>query len=181
MLTGDLYMANGPELTGERHHTEHMLARYSAIPPENMAERTALLRELLGAIGEGTVIQPPFNCDYGYNIRIGRAGFINYRCILLDCAAIDIGDNFQMAPMAQLYTAWHPIDPDERRTGLEAASPIRIGNDVWIGGGATVLPGVTIGDAVVVGAGAVVSRDVPPRVVVAGNPARVVRKLDRAS
>lgn len=178
MLAGDLYMANGPELTGERHHAERLLARYNSLHSENMTDRRAILKDLLGAIGKGTVIQSPFTCDYGEHIRIGHSGFINYHCTLLDCAAIDIGDNFQMAPMAQLYTAWHPIDPDERRTGLEAASPIRIGDDVWVGGGAIVLPGVTIGDAAVIGAGAVVSRDVPSRVVVAGNPARIVRRLE---
>ena len=139
--------------------------------------RTALLRELLGALGDGADVQPRFNCDYGYNIRLGRNCFINYNCVFLDCAPIEIGDELQMAPAVQLYTAYHPLDRATRAAGLEYAKPIRIGSGVWIGGGAIVLPGVTIGDGAVTGAGSVITRDVPPNTLALGNPARIVRAL----
>jgi len=177
MLAGELYYGFDPDLTAERQRAQRRLAEYNATPGDDQPLRTKLLRALLGHAGEGLVIQPTFTCDYGTNIHIGRNGFINYHCVFLDCAAIEIGDNLQMAPMAQLYTALHPLDPDERRSGLESARPIRIGHDVWVGGGAIILPGVTIGDGAVIGAGSVVNRDVPPRTVVAGNPARAVRAL----
>jgi maltose O-acetyltransferase len=117
-------------------------------------------------------VKPHFACDYGFNIRAGRNLFVNYGCVFLDCAPIDIGDDVQIAPAVQLYTATHPLDPDVRRSGLEAARPIRIGDNVWIGGGAIVLPGVTIGDDVVIGAGSVVTRNVPAGAMAVGNPAR---------
>jgi maltose O-acetyltransferase len=154
-----------------------MLARYNAISDGDPDLLVSLLREFMGAVGEGTVVMPSFTCDYGYNIRLGRNVFINYQCVFLDCALIEIGNHVQIGPAVQLYTAIHPLDPAVRRSGLESARPIRLGNDVWIGGGAVVLPGVTIGDRGVVGAGAVVVRDVPPDTVVVGNPARVVRTL----
>ena len=177
MLAGEFYRASDLQLVAERLRARAVLARYNRSLPEDAEGRASLLRNLLGAWGEDTAIEAGFACDYGYNIRIGAHGFINYNCVFLDCAPIVIGDYLQMGPAVQLYTASHPIDPDERRTGLEAAQPIRIGNDVWIGGGAIVLPGVTIGDAAVIGAGSVVTRDVPPRSVVAGNPARLRRTL----
>ena len=143
-----------------------------------------LLPERFGGVGENgadTVIRPPFACDYGANIRLGRNGFVNFNCVFLDCAPIEIGDDLQMGPAVQLYTAEHPLDAATRRSGLESARPIRIGNDVWIGGGVIILAGVTIGDGVVVGAGSVVTRDVPAARIVAGNPARIVRSLDAAA
>jgi len=161
----------------ERRRAQILLADYNSLQPDYEGRASGLLRELLGATGDSTVIQPRFACDYGYNIRIGARGFVNYNCVFLDCAPIVIGDHLQMGPAVQLYTASHPIDPDERRSGLEAAQPIRIGNDVWIGGGSIVLPGVSIGDGAVIGAGSVVTRDVAPRCIVAGNPARVRRAL----
>jgi maltose O-acetyltransferase len=177
MLAGDLYHAGDQELLAERRHAQQVLARYNATPDDDHQFRTALLRDFLSAIGEGTVVLPSFACDYGYNIRLGRNVFINYHCIFLDCAPIDIGDDVQIGPAVQLYTAAHPLDASVRRSGLESASPIRIGRDVWIGGGAVVLPGVTIGDRSVVGAGSVVASDVPPGTVVVGNPARIVRTM----
>ncbi|HZT88649.1 MAG TPA: sugar O-acetyltransferase [Stellaceae bacterium] len=174
MLDGELYNAFDPELLAERERAAALCARYNG-----GGDRTAILRELLGAIGEGSAILPAFACDYGYNIRIGRGGFINYNCVFLDCAAIEIGDRVLIAPAVQLYTATHPLDAETRRDNLEYALPIRIGDDVWIGGGAIVLPDVEIGDRAVIGAGAVVTRDVAPDTVVAGNPARVIRRLPR--
>lgn len=177
MLAGELYNSTGPELAGERHAAQRLLARYNATDPGDAAGRLELLRQLLGAVGEGVDIQPRFHCDYGYNIRLGRNCFINYNCVFLDCAEIAIGDDLQMAPAVQLYTAYHPLDRATRVAGWEGAKPIRIGSGVWIGGGAIVLPGVSIGDGAVIGAGSVVTRDVPSDSVAIGNPARVVRAL----
>jgi len=177
MLAGELYFANDPELTAERHRAQHLLAPFNGTDAGDPSVRTALLRELLGALGDGADVQPRFNCDYGYNIRLGRNCFINYNCVFLDCAPIEIGDELQMAPAVQLYTAYHPLDRGTRAAGLEYAKPIRIGSGVWIGGGAIVLPGVTVGDGAVIGAGSVVTRDVPPNTLALGNPARIVRAL----
>jgi len=175
MLAGELYLAGDQELCAERRHARQVLARYNEVQDDGQDLRMALLRDFLNAVGEGTVVLPTFTCDYGYNISLGRNVFINYHCIFLDCAPIAIGDDVQIGPAVQLYTAQHPIDPDIRRSGLESASPIGIGHDVWIGGGAVVLPGITIGARSVVGAGSVVVHDVPPGTVVAGNPARIVK------
>lgn len=177
MLAGELYRSSAAELTVDRRRARVMLARYNAISDGEPELLLSLLRDFMGAVGEGTVIMPTFTCDYGYNISLGRNVFINYHCIFLDCAPIEVGDDVQIGPAVQLYTAQHPLDADLRRSGLESARPIRIGNDVWIGGGAVVLPGVTIGERSIVGAGSVVVHSVPPDSVVVGNPARIVRTL----
>jgi maltose O-acetyltransferase len=177
MLTGELYYSADAELVADRRHMQEILARYNAIAGGDQQTLNARLREFMGTVGEATVIMPLFTCDYGYNIHLGRNVFINYHCIFLDCARIDIGNDVQIGPAVQLYTAEHPLDPVVRRSYRESARPIRIGHDAWIGGAAVLLPGVTIGDRSVVGAGTVVVRDVPPDTVVVGNPARVVRKL----
>lgn len=177
MLAGELYRSSVEELTVDRRRAQGMLARYNAISDGDSDLLLSLLRDFMGAVGEGTVIMPRFTCDYGYNISLGRNVFINYHCIFLDCAPIIIGNDVQVGPAVQLYTAQHPLEADVRRSGLESARPIRVGNDVWIGGGTVVLPGVTIGDRSVIGAGSVVVRDVPPDCVVVGNPARIARTL----
>ncbi len=177
MLAGELYRSADRELLAERLQAQQVLVRYNVMPHDDQTLRTALLRNFLQTVGENTMILSPFACDYGYNIRLGRNVFINYHCNFLDCALIDIGDDVQIGPAVQLYTAMHPLDAGVRRSGLESASSIRIGHDVWIGGGAVVLPGVTIGDRSVVGAGSVVVRSVPPDSLVVGNPARIVRTL----
>jgi maltose O-acetyltransferase len=172
MLAGDLYRAADPELVADQVRAQRILVAYNATGPDDSALRTALLGDLLGAVDAGVVIRPPFFCDYGYNIRPGKNLFVNYDCVFLDCAPIDIGDDVQIGPAVQLYTATHPLDAEVRRSGLELAKPIRIGSNVWIGGAAVILPGVTIGDDAVIGAGSVVTRDVPKGVTVVGNPAR---------
>ncbi|WP_142847804.1 sugar O-acetyltransferase [Telmatospirillum sp. J64-1] len=174
MLDGDLYNAAAPELVAGRSRADRLMAAFNAAPEDRREE---ILRELLGSVGENTVIRPDFRCDYGENIKIGRNVFINFNCVFLDCAAIEIGDFTQIAPAVQFYTATHPLDPGLRRDGQEYALPIRVGTNVWIGGGAIILPGVTIGDDSVIAAGSVVTKDVPPRSVVVGNPARVVREV----
>jgi maltose O-acetyltransferase len=178
MLAGELYRSADPELVEDVQRAQRLLREYNAIPFGDTGTAMALLRRLLGSVGDGTVIRPFFACDYGYNIRLGINAFINFNCVFLDCAPIEIGDNLQMGPAVQMYTAAHPLEADVRRSGLEYARPIRIGHDAWIGGGAIILPGVTIGDGSVVGAGSVVVHDVPPASVVVGNPARIVRTLE---
>jgi maltose O-acetyltransferase len=178
MLAGELYRSADPELIADIQRAQRLLTQYNAISGDETVAATALLSRLLGSVGDGTVIRPFLSCDYGYNIRLGRNAFINYNCVFLDCAAIEIGDNLQMGPAVQVYTAAHPLEADVRRSGLEYARPIRIGHDVWIGGGAIILPGVNIGDSSVIGAGSIVVRDVPSASVVVGNPARIIRTLD---
>ncbi len=178
MLVGERYRSADPELAADRQRTQRLLIRYNTTSGEAMSSRTVLLRELLGEVGDGSVIMPIFACDYRYNIRLGRNAFINYNCVFLDCAPIEIGNDSQMGPAVQLYTADHPRELEVRRSGLEYACPIRIGHDVWIGGGAIILPGVTIGDGSVIGAGSVVTHDVPAAKVVVDNPARIIRALD---
>jgi len=177
MLAGGLYRSADPELIAARERAARLLLRYNRTDPADHPGRAALLGELLGAGSDDATIMPMFACDYGANIRLGKRAFINYNCVFLDCAPIEIGDDLQMAPAVQLYTALHPLDAETRRSGLESARPIRIGNDVWIGGGAIVLPGVTIGDRGVIAAGAVVTRDVAADTLVAGSPARPLRRL----
>lgn len=180
MLAGQMYRGTDPELVREQVRAQHLVERFHAAPPDDPAARTAILRELLGALGENVTIRPRFACDYGANIRIGDRTFINFDCVFLDCAVIEIGADVQIAPGVHLYTAQHPIDPDTRRDGLEYALPIRIEDNVWLGGRVVVCPGVTIGRDTVVGAGSVVVRDLPPGVVAAGSPARPIRDVTSA-
>ena len=173
MLAGELYHASDPELQADRDVAGARLVRYNAALGVPDAERRALLVELLAEAGEGAVIRPPFHCDYGYNIRIGPDVFFNFNCVVLDVVAVTVGARTQIGPAVQIYTADHPRDPLVRRTGVEFGRPIHIGDDVWIGGGAIILPGVTIGDRAIIGAGSVVTRDVPAGLIARGNPARI--------
>ena len=170
MLAGELYNAGDPELQSEQRATADWVARCNAMP-EGVA-RDAVLRGRLAELGQGAVIRPPFHCDYGFNIRIGPRAFLNFNCVILDVVAVEIGARTLIGPAVQIYAADHPRDAATRRAGLEFGRPVRIGTDVWIGGGAIILPGVTIGDGAVVGAGSVVTRDVAPGAIVKGNPAR---------
>jgi maltose O-acetyltransferase len=179
MLRGELYLFDSPELEADFARAQGLLERYNATRHAEAELRERLLRELLGSVGEGVVVRPEFRCDYGYNIHIGASTFVNYDCIMLDVAPIRIGAACQLATRVQLLTPSHPIDPEPRRSGWEAAEPITIGDNVWLGGGAIVCPGVTIGDDTVVGAGAVVTRDLPAGVVAVGVPARVLREIGR--
>lgn len=177
MLAGDLYIADDPELAAEAQRAADLMHRFNNSDPADPEARRALLRELLGSIGEDTEIRPPFYCDYGYQTHIGARTFINFGAVLLDVGRITIGEDVQFGPNVQLLTPTHPVDPAVRRSKYEAAEPITIGDNVWLGGGAIILPGVTIGENTVVGAGAVVTRDLPANVVAVGNPARVIREL----
>lgn len=179
MLAGDLYLADDPKIQAEFHRAQALCEKYNATPIENTESRRVLLEELLGSIGNGTEIRAPLRVDYGARIHIGARTFANFGLVALDVAEIHIGDDVQIGPNVQLLTPTHPVDIDLRRDKWEAGEPITIGDNVWLGGGAIVLPGVTIGENTVVGAGAVVTRDLPANVVAVGNPARVVRNLDQ--
>lgn len=180
MLAGDLYLAGGEELGELSRAALERMAAYNATTVRQVQDRRRLLGELLGWVGEGTEIRPPLYVDYGVHITVGAETFINFGLVALDVATISIGDDVQMGPNVQLLTPTHPIEPELRREKWEAAKPIVIGNNVWLGGGVIVLGGVTIGENTVVGAGAIVTRDLPPNVVAVGNPARVIRVLDEA-
>jgi maltose O-acetyltransferase len=178
MLCGALYRPDDPDLIAGRAACQRVLDAVNATRSDDDARRHQLLSELLGSLGQGSTILPRLQCDYGIYITIGAGSFINYDTILLDCAPISIGDHVSIGPRAQLLTALHPVDDrDARRQGWESASPIVIGDNVWLGGGVIVCPGVTIGDDAVIGAGSVVTRDVPASVLAVGNPCRVVREL----
>lgn len=177
MLAGDLYDWKDPELLAIRNHARNLLLRYNTLlAEERMAERTAILGDLLGSVGAGANIQPPFFCDYGRFTRLGHGVFINFNCVFLDCNWITIGDETLLAPGVMLLGATHPTDAATRAKGPEYSRPITIGRRAWLGAGVIVLPGVTIGDDTTVGAGSVVTRDLPAGVVAAGNPCRVLRE-----
>jgi maltose O-acetyltransferase len=177
MLRGELYIAGDPEVAADFARAQELVERYNRTLHREHVERDAILRELIGDLGEDVQIRPPFFCEYGTRVSIGAGTFVNYDCLMLDVAPITIGSACQLATRVQLLTATHPIDPEPRRIGWESAEPIVVGDNVWLGGGVIVCPGVTIGDDTVVGAGAVVTRDLPSGVVAAGVPARVIREI----
>ena len=170
MLAGELYDPADPELRKAAQRAKRLLRRF------NDGDVDAL-RELLGSVGEDVHVVPPFYCDYGEHISIGDRTFLNSGCVVLDCNRVTIGADVMFGPYVQVYAATHPIDPELRASGRELGLPVEIGDKVWIGGGAIVGPAVTVGEGSTIGAGTVVMRDVPPRTVVAGNPARVIREL----
>ncbi len=172
MLAGELYYAKGEELTADRQRAQQLQDAYNAGYRENDPDSLARLRELLGSVGNSSVVRAPFYCDYGYNIHIGDHCWVNFGCVFLDVGRITIGNGTLLGPGVHLYAATHPLDPDVRRQELETAAPITIGNNVWIGGGARILPHVTIGDDAIIGAGSVVTKDVPAGARVAGVPAK---------
>ena len=178
MLAGDPYICDDPDLAAEGMRARVLCQRIGELSPEARLERHVLFVELLGSIGEHTEIRAPFFCDYGYQTHVGARTFVNFGLVCLDVARVTIGDDVQIGPNVQLLTPTHPVEPGPRRDKWEAAEPITIGDNVWLGGGVIVCPGVTIGENTVVGAGAVVTRDLPANVVAVGNPARVVRTLE---
>ena len=171
MLAGEPYIADDPELTADYRRALRLCRQY------NESEDRAVLAELLAVLGDDVDVRPPFRIEYGYQTRIGSRTFVNHDAVFLDVARITVGDDVQMGPHVQLLTATHPIDPELRRARWEGGEPITIGDNVWLGGGVIVCPGVTIGENTVVGAGAVVPEDLPPNVVAVGNPARVVKQV----
>jgi maltose O-acetyltransferase len=178
MVAGDLYLTDDPRLVQESRRAEALTKEYNESSPFDPARRMRILGDLLGSIGEEAEIRPPFYCDYGFHIHIGARTFVNFGLFALDVAEIRIGDDVQIGPSVQLLTPTHPLEPEPRRAKWEAAKPIAIGDNAWLGGGVVVCPGVTIGQDTVVGAGAVVTGDLPPGVLAVGNPARVVRPVE---
>lgn len=178
MLAGDLYLAGDPELSALMFRAAELMEAFNTAPASDPLRRREVLTQLLGGLGESTEIRPPLRVDYGCHLRIGARSFANFGLVALDVAPISIGDDVQIGTNVQLLTPTHPTDAALRRDKWEAAQPIVIGDNVWLGSGAIVLAGVTIGDNTVVGAGAVVTRDLPANVVAVGNPARVVRSIE---
>jgi maltose O-acetyltransferase len=176
LLAGQLYDPLDPVLCAERVKARELCLRLNQSPESDTALRRQLLDDLLGYASD-VWLQPPFYCDYGTNIRLGRKVFFNFNCVVLDVTTVTIGNHTLFGPAVQIYTATHPMDAAERRAGLEFAKPIVIGDDVWVGGGAVICPGVTIGDRSIIGAGSVVTRDIPADVIAAGNPCRVIRPI----
>ena len=177
MLAGELYLANDFELAADSKRASGLLRKYNSTTVEEAELRLQILKELFGKVAAKIQIIPPFHCDYGSNIYVGNEFYMNYGCVILDCNTVHIGDNVKCAPYVQIYTAHHPTDPQIRQTKKELASPINIGNNVWIGGGAIVCPGVSIGDNTTIGAGSVVVKDIPANVIAVGNPCKVIRSV----
>ena len=177
MLAGELYDAGDPGLAQARARARRLTGFFNRSNEGEDDLRASLLRELLGSMGTNVLIEPSFSCDYGSTIHIGNDVAINFNCVILDSTTVRIGDHVLFGPSVQIYTAHHPVSPVDRLRGLELASPVTIGENVWIGGGAIVCPGVTIGAGTTIGAGSVVVRDIPAGVLAVGNPCRVVRRV----
>lgn len=177
MLSGLPYKAWLDGLKEERALCKRKVYELNTLAPENRKQIPDLLKGLFGKTGEILSLEPPFHCDYGWNIEVGENFFANYGLTILDVGKVTIGDNAQIAPNVSIYTAGHPIHPDSRNSGYEYGIPVTIGNNVWIGGNVVILPGVTIGDNVVIGAGSVVTKDIPNNMIAVGNPARIIREI----
>ena len=180
MLSGQLYNPNDRTLVEERHKARILFQKINSLSDDQKKERKKLFYELLTNANKGLWIEPPFYCDYGYNIKTGKNVFMNFNCCILDVMEVKIGNNVLFGPNVQIYTATHPIDAKTRNSWLEFAKPVSIGNDVWIGGGAIICPGVTIGNGAIIGAGAVVTKNIPNDVIAVGNPARIKKKIDNS-
>lgn len=177
MLAGRPYQAHDPELETDRLRARLLSHQYNHLVPGNAAQQQEILTKLLGTTGKRFVIEPPFRCDYGYNIHLGENFYANFNLVILDCARVTIGDNALIGPDVGIYTAGHPVHPELRSQGYEFGFPVKIGDSVWIGGHVVINPGVNIGDHVVIGSGSVVTKDIPPGVIAIGNPCKVLREI----
>lgn len=175
---GEIYNPNyDEELRREIVKAQDLCFEYNNLRPSKLEEREALIRKIIGKVGRNCLIEQPFMCDYGYNIEVGDNFYANHNLIVLDAAKVTIGDNVFIAPNCSIYTAYHPTEVEERNKGLEYASPVKIGDNVWIGGNVIIFPGVTIGDNCTIGAGSIVTKDIPTNSIAYGNPCRVARTL----
>ncbi len=177
MLSGEIYDAADELLIKERNLCKDLCFEYNHLRPSEMDDRKDVIKKLFGRTKENFHIEQPFYCDYGYNIEIGENFYTNVNVVILDCAKVTFGDHVFIAPNCGFYTAGHPFDVEQRNSGLEYAYPITVGNNVWIGAGCSILPGVTIGDNSVIGAGSVVTKDIPSNVLAVGNPCKVIREI----
>jgi maltose O-acetyltransferase len=180
MLAGELYDPLDEQLVEERIRARKFLKALIDTSPDNEKLIKETIKALMPNSGDGLYVQPPFYCDYGYNIETGKNVFFNFNCVVLDVMQVRIGDQCLFGPNVQIYTAMHPMNFEERAKGLEFAKPVMIGNDVWIGGSVVICPGVTIGDRSIIGAGSVVTKDIPSDVFAAGNPCKVIRTVNEA-
>ena len=179
MLAGELYNGSDPELVAKRQRARRLCQELAALAPDaSESEWAAVLRQLFGAATDAYVT-PPFFCDYGSNIELGRNVYFNFNCVILDVVRVKVGNNVLFGPSVQVYTASHPMSARPRSAGVEFGKPVAIGNDVWLGGGAIVCAGVDIGDGTVIGAGSVVIGNIPAGVFAAGNPCRVIREIEQ--
>jgi len=178
MLNSERYNPADSELVGERQNARRLTRLYNQTLETEDSKRKEILKELLGSTGENFYIEPTFRCDYGYNIHVGENFYANFDCVILDVCEVRIGDNCLIGPGVHIYTASHPIDPQERISWVEFGKPVQIGDNVWIGGRAVINPGVKVGNNVVIASGSIVTKDLPDNVVVAGNPAKVIKQIE---
>ena len=178
MLAGEAFKTGDAELMTDKKNARILAEKYNHSSEDDLETRKALLKELFGRCGDKIMIKPPFHCDYGYQIFVGENFFANFDCVFLDAAPIEIGDNCMIGPKTCIYAISHPLNPEERQKGIGLPEKVVIGDNVWIGGGVTILPGVHLGDNVIVGAGSVVTKSFPSNVMIAGNPAKIIKKLD---
>lgn len=179
MIDGEMYDPLDQQLVEDRTRTRLLIKAFNETREDDTTERSRILRELLPNAAQDLWLQPPFYCDYGYNMKVGERVFFNFNCIVLDVAPVTIGSRTMFGPNVQVYTATHPLDHIERSSGREYAKPIVIGEDVWVGGSAIICPGITIGNRCVIGAGSVVTKDIPDDVFAAGNPCKVIRQIEQ--
>ncbi|WP_279222051.1 sugar O-acetyltransferase [Clostridium rectalis] len=179
MICGEYYSANNQELIHARNRARRLIKKFNNTLPEEEEVRNKIIKELFKSTGEKFYIEPPFRCDYGMNIKWGENSYANFDCVILDCATVNIGNNVLIAPNVKIFTATHPIDPNLRKKGLEYAESITIGNNVWIGGGSIINPGVSIGENSIIGSGSIVTKDIPSNVIAVGNPCKVIKTLTK--
>lgn len=180
MLAGEMYNPSDPDLEKARHKVRLRFHKFNSLSEEHLTLRQDILSKIIPNAGKNLFVEPPFHCDYGSHITAGENLFMNFSCCILDVARVTIGDNCMFGPHVQIYTATHPVEFKARNSGKELAKPITIGNNVWIGGNATICPGVSLGDNVVVGSGSVVTKNFPDNVVIGGNPAKIIKTIDNS-
>ncbi|MBY9005897.1 MAG: sugar O-acetyltransferase [Candidatus Lokiarchaeota archaeon] len=179
MLAGVYYNPSDPELSNDREKAKIILRRFNTTPVEEADKKIEIINKFFGSVGQNCWIEPPFQCDYGYNINLDEHVYFNVNCVVLDGNKVNIGKNVMFGPAVQIYTVTHPLDPNERLTGKEITSGINIGDNAWIGGSSVILPGIIIGENSIIGAGSIVTKPIPDNVIARGNPCRVIKKIEK--